>query len=536
MELFENTWRSGYEFYERYFDTNLNKSVSRKIDLPYEWYEPSSTGLYTYILDETIKLEKKQGHAKQGRDQYGFLDPMYRNIRDNYWRKDAYNQDPRIWYLDIETRVGTCSTGFPVPEKAAEPISLMQIFDSQTNAMIVLGVREWKHQSSYDLPYPVKYVQCRDEIHLIETYISLFKRCDPLILYAWNASGVNGFDYPYIYNRMKKLGMDPNQMSNYGDCKLVQGEYKGQVDWKFEADGHYYIDLQNVYKTFVKAPRPGYSLDAIAEVELRENKVDHSEYSTFDGFYTGDYNIPHDPTEEQKNSQIYKEAIAGNWDEVRELAHSDFVYYGVTDTYLVKRIDDKLKFTSLMFMIADKMGVLFHDVLGTVKPWAQYILNTSHANMKITPPKQDHDNPNIVGGYVRDPNAGKHKWVLSADVNSMYPLLGMVGFNMSPETFVPKSKLPNDLKEYVLRYFNDQEEDRRFDIPKEEWERIIDVLEKHNMALGINGAVFSKEELGMIPEMVLEIYYSRKKAKGTMFKYEDQKILIKKIMHERGLV
>lgn len=105
MKQFEATWRDGYEFYERAYDTDLQRSVPSKIQVKYEWYEPSSRGLYTYILDETIKLDKKQGNAKQGREHYGFLDPMYRNIRDNYWNKEnGYNNTPRIWYLDIETR------------------------------------------------------------------------------------------------------------------------------------------------------------------------------------------------------------------------------------------------------------------------------------------------------------------------------------------------------------------------------------------------------------------------------------------------
>ena len=107
MKLFESTWRDGYQFFERYYDTNLNRSVKKEIKLPHEWYEPQSKGLYSYILDDSIKLEKKQGNAKDGREQYGFLDPMYRNIKDNYWNKDAYNLKPRVLYLDIETRVST---------------------------------------------------------------------------------------------------------------------------------------------------------------------------------------------------------------------------------------------------------------------------------------------------------------------------------------------------------------------------------------------------------------------------------------------
>jgi DNA polymerase elongation subunit (family B) len=533
MKQFESSWREGFNFYERYYDTDLKRSLKKAVTLPYEWYEECSTGIYSYILDDSIKLDKKQGNAKQGRDQYGFLDPMYRNIRDNYWNKEnGYNEDPRIWYLDIETRVGTCSSGFPVPEKAAEPISLMQVYDNKLGVMFVLGVRDWKHEADYSFDYDVRYINCENEINLIETYIGLFKKIDPLIVYAWNGLG---FDYPYIYNRMKNLGMDTNSLSNYGKTELVEREFLGQTEFKMKADGHHYIDLMDVYKKFILSPRPSYSLDTISQIELGESKVDHSEYSGFDDFYTGDYNIPEAPTEAQLNSKIYQEAIKnGINDEVRELSHSEFVYYGIKDTYLIRRLDEQLNFTALMMMIVSKMGVVLSDALGTVKPWSQYLLNKSYINNIVMPPKQEFDHPNVVGGYVRDPNAGKHKWVISADVNSMYPLLGMVGFNMSPETYVPIHKLPDSLRDIVLTYFNDQEEDRRFDIPEEIWKKTEDELKSNNLALGVNGAVFTREKQGMIPEMIQEIYGSRKKAKKTMFKYLQQKVMIADILKQRG--
>ena len=501
MKLFEATWRDGFNFYERYYDTHLNRSMQSRINLPYEWYEQSSRGHYTYILDETIVLDKKQGNAKQGRDQYGFLDPMYRNIRDNYWNQDKYNLEPRIWYLDIETRVGTCSTGFPIPEKAAEPISLMQFYDNKAKVMFVLGVREWEKQEEYlsKFDYDVKYIQCKDEVHLLETYLGIFKKLDPLLIYAWNG---NGFDYPYIHNRMKNLGMDVNRLSNYGNVSYSENEFQGKVEFRIKFDGHFYIDLMDVYKKFTFAPRPSYALDTIAEIELGENKVDHSNYGSFDDFY-----------------------VKG---------HDEFVYYGITDTYLIRRLDEKLNFTVLMNMIAEKMGVQIGDSMGTVKPWSQYILNKSYQNKQVMPPRTENNDPNVVGGYVRDPNKGKHKWVISADVNSMYPLLGMVGFNMSPETFVPKYKLPEQLRDIVLQYFNDQNEEARLDLPKDVWEATTKSLQDNNLALAINGAVFKKDELGMVPEMVQEIYDGRKQAKKKMFEYEQRKILIKEILKEKS--
>ncbi|UOK16916.1 putative DNA polymerase [Vibrio phage phiKT1024] len=533
-KLFEASWRDKYQFFERYFDTELNRSFTSEVTCPYEWYEPSSKGLYTYILDPSIKLEKRQGNAKQGRDHYGFLDPMYRNIRDNYWGKGKYNLKPRIWYLDIETRVGQNSTGFPVAERAAEQISMFQIYDNKEDIIIMLGLRDWKHMEDYrpKMDKPVRYIKFNNEFEMIEAYLNIFKKLDPLMLYAWNGEV---FDFPYIYNRLKQLGFDTNRLSNHGNATMTQKEFQGQMEFNLKVDGHFYMDLMKVYQKFTFAPRASYSLDYIAEVEVGEKKVPHPEYAGFDDFYTGNYIIPSNPTEEQKGSKIYQEAIKnGVNDEVRELAHSEFCYYSYKDPLLIYKIDKKLNFTTLMLMIADKMGVTIADSMGTVKPWSQYIANRSIQDQKVMPMKQEHDHPYVVGGYVRDPQKGKHKWILSADVNSMYPLLGMVGFNMSPETFIPKHELPSDLRDIVLSYFNDQIEEKRLNLPPEVWETTSELLKEHNISLGINGAAFSKDYLGMIPEMVQEIYDARKSDKNTMIDYKKRKVLIKDILSHRN--
>jgi DNA polymerase elongation subunit (family B) len=351
---------------------------------------------------------------------------------------------------------------------------------------------------------------------------------------AWNGGG---FDYPYLINRSKKLFGNADGMSNYGSVKLTEKTSEtGKLVYKVSSYGHHFLDLLDVYKTFVYKARSSYSLDNIAFVELKERKVPHTEYAAFDDFYTGKYVIPTNPTEHQKNSKIYNHAIKyGVDDEVRELSYSEFVYYGAKDTYLIKRIDDKLKFTSLLTMIADKMGVVISDTMSTVKPWSNYLGNRAMVNKKVMPPNKQKDaSPNIVGGFVRDPQVGKHKWVLSCDVNSMYPLLGMVGFNNSPETFVSKSDLPPDLRSIILTYFNNQNEAERLYMDESIWNHTTELLKKYNYSLGINGAIFDKSELGMIPELVQEIYNTRKDYKKTMFKYETRALLIEDILNERN--
>lgn len=593
-KLFESAWRDGFEFFERVHDPLLNRSVKHKINLPFEWYEPKDNGLYESILDPALRFDKKQGRSKEGRGHYGFTDPIYRNIRDNYWQNN-FNKSPRVWYLDIETRSGRSyknsgignitirntktqkctelsvrdcqetfynigeehfqyldskseykplstnfymqrNRGFPVPERALEQVSMIQIFDSELNQVIMIGTREWKHQDQYEhlMEYPVKYIVAKDEYQLFEIYSKLFKELDPLILYAWNGLG---FDYPYLFNRIKNLGLDTDILSNYGKVKLQEEEFKGQIQFKIETPGHFYIDMIDAYKHYIKTPRSSYALDNIAEVELKENKVNHSEYVQFDHFYLGLYNIPENPTQQQLDSEIYQLAVKdGVTEEVRELGHSEFCWYSYKDPLLIKKLDDKLNFTALIVRTAERMGVQISDSFGTVRPWSNYIANIALQRSQVLPPTGDHDQPNVVGGYVKDPVRGKHRWVISSDVASMYPLLGMTGFNMSPETILTIDKVPSDLRPIILSYFNDQDEGKLLDYPDEVWEATTELLLEHELTLSINGAVYRNDKVGIIPELVLGIYNERKATRKIEGKYKNQKLLIEDILHEKELV
>jgi DNA polymerase elongation subunit (family B) len=538
MYLFETAFQKDFDFFERVYDTDLKRSIVRKIDSPYEWFEESSNGDYKSITDNSKKFVRKQGSSKQSRGQAGVFDPIQRTIRDNYWKK-AYNKDPRIFYADIETRVGQHGfTGFPKPELANQEISLIQIFDNVSKTMFVFGERPWKFENQYKFDFNVKYILCSNENNIIDGFLALFKQLDPLIVYAWNG---NGFDFPYIFNRMKNLGMDTNRLSNHGKVSLKEVSSGYKKAWKIESTGHHFIDLLEVYKKFSFGEKASYALDNIAFVELGKKKVQHTEFERFDDFYTGKYIHPVNPTPEQLQSNIYKASAA--WIEtkdekylnlVKELSHSEFVYYGAVDAYLIKEIDKKINFTSLMVILAEDSGILLSDTLGTVKPWSQFIANTGYKNKEIIESNErSSEEIQIKGGRVTDPTIGLHEWIVSVDVNSMYPNTGMRAFNMSPEKYIPVYALPPKLKEYVIRYFNDEDEDRRIQIPRDILDKVSAELREHNLCLGINGAVFKADSTGMVPNLIKEIYAKRKKAKQTQFEYEKKKIMIKALLKEK---
>ena len=540
MQLFEIGYQDGWKNFVRYFDTDLDKSCVKEIDNRTEYFEPDPHGAYQHLITGE-RCTKFLGKAKDAQEKPGVTRPIYRYIRDNVWEKNKFNLNPRIWYLDIETRSGTCSKGFPEPKDALEPISLIQFFDSKLEVMFILGYRNWEQRPGYELDYKVKYFKFEDELSLLEGFRKIFAKLDPLIVYAWNGMG---FDYPYLVNRAKRLGIE-DLFANYGHTTVeVKKDERGRDTHKVDSPGHVFFDMIDTYKRLVLAPRDSYSLDNIAHVELGDNKIQHDEYIDFDSFYTGkNYQIRDEPYDDEvreliRQKQILRRDLDPSSDEYKaneleleKLIAWQFVYYGIYDVYLLKKLDDKIKMSTLYLSMAALMGCQITDIQGTIKKWAVYISNVAYKDHKIAPKAIIHDQPNIVGGFVRDPIKGKHEWILNADVNSMYPMLSMAGFNMSPETILRPQDVPADLREIILKYFPDQNEDNRFNIPKEVWAKTTALLKKYNLSLGINGAVFDRSKIGIIPSLVKKIYFDRKASKKKMLKYEQQAEKIKAILN-----
>lgn len=526
---YEVTFKEGFNSYIRVFNEKTGKSECIDIPNKYEYYVPSSNGDYSYIYDKTLRLEKRLGSSKDANGQYGIFNPIDHYVRDHFW-KTGYNIKPHIWYLDIETRSGQNSKGFPKPENALEEICLIQIYDTVTETMYVLGTRDFKERPDYKVEYKLKYLNCKDEVELINTFLTIFKKLDPLIVYAWNG---DNFDFPYLFNRLKNLDIQTDKLSNYGSVKLTQGMNFNQVTFDFSSHGHYFLDLLKVYKKFAFRQLPSYSLDDVSKAELNDNKIEHDEFLDFDSFYTGkNYQISDTPYKDTIREQIRQAKIKG--EPCEDLLQFRFVWYGIQDVYLMKRIDDKINLTSILISIAQEMGCTFDEALRTVRPWSIGLQNLFYENKLICPVRKENDNPNVVGGYVRDPVVGIHEWLLNFDVNSEYPMLSIVAHNMSPEMIIPTHKLPSDLREHVIKYFNNQDESKLLNYPKEVWDNTKQLLKKYNVSLTINGTVLSHEATGIIPQKVSEIYYGRKKDKKTMIAYENQIEVINDILNKKS--
>lgn len=533
MKLFEcffQDQKEPWKFYERYSLNNI--SYIKQIPLKQEFFiSTNENSNYKHLLTNE-NLERKEGSSKDYEKTFGTINPGYRLLRDEYWdlENPKYNFNPKIWYLDIETTAHR-----PVDaENCYERIVLIQIFDSQLKTCFVLGLEDFENYDKFELndktyDFKVRYLKCKDERNILENYFKLVEKLDPLYVFAWNGEG---FDFSYLYNRAIKNCLEP-KFSKYGNGELKTEKFSnGKSVYRLEAPGIFYIDFIDIYKKYVFAPRDSYALDNIAKIEVNEQKVNHSCFSTFDGFRTGkDYIIPSERPTDGFEAKIYDAYKNNDLESAFKISHNMFIKYGIIDTYLLYLIDDKLKLGFTMLMLSSLMGVNGKDIMGTTKPWSQLIQNFTYKQNKIIPDFEDKKvDVSIKGGFVPNPQKGKVKDVFSVDINSAYPLLSMCGFNMSPETYVPEHKIPDDLKDLRDTLFNDEDEQRRYkDYKSGKLNEFSNLLKKYNLSCGINGAFFKKDFDGIVPQLVSKFYSSRKAEKKNMLKakqdYEDTKDL-----------
>jgi DNA polymerase elongation subunit (family B) len=113
----------------------------------------------------------------------------------------------------------------------------------------------------------------------------------------------------------------------------------------------------------------------------------------------------------------------------------------------------------------------------------------------VIPPNNHKSKSAYPGGYVKDPKIGKHDWVVSFDLNSLYPNL-IVQYNMSPETLAPKVHT-NSVEHYMNTAPNE-----------------------NVYAVAANGSTFKKDKQGILPNIIVNYYAERKSIKNQMIEAE----------------
>ena len=408
-----------------------------------------------------------------------FISDAFRNVIE--FDRDAIN----VTSIDIEVQ---SDQGFPRPEEANHPVTAITIKNNIDNVYYVWGLGDWDHGSSIVNHLDVQYTKCANEAELLHKFMDQWAANYPDVVTGWNS---RMFDTVYLVNRINKIlgeghadRLSPwvHDMRNPIRQRTLQlGQNEVEV---FEINGLEQLDYLDLFKKFAYSygTQESYKLDHIAHVVLGDSKIDYSEYGSLNALYLNDF---------QK-----------------------FIDYNIKDVEIVDRLEDKMGLATLCMTIAYKGKVNYADAFGSVGVWDALIFNELRNRGIICPPKRDNTKERkIEGAYVKDPQVGMHDWVVSFDLNSLYPHI-IMQYNMSPETIV------NEVQSFDLMKRDNTNGSYQSSLEYLLDENKIDVRPELSMAG--TGQFFNRVERGLFPQLVDKLYNERKEYKKQMLGVEQR--------------
>ena len=333
------------------------------------------------------------------RDQPGLVYGMERYpyvwIADNYEGFVDWSMD-KILVITIDIEVAS-EHGFPDPGLAEEEVLSITVKNHKTKKIIVWGVYDYNNTRD-----DVEYIYCVDERELLEQFVGFMVEVQPDIITGWNTTF---FDVPYLANRITKLFGDKmrNNMSPWNVVSEEKVNTFGREQTKYNIWGVANMDYLDLYRKFTYKNQESYKLDYIAFVELGVKK-DENPYETFREWYTKDY--------------------------------QSFIDYNIKDVELVDALEDKMKLLELNLTMAYEAKINYMDVFSQVRMWDVIMYNYLRSKNIVVPQRDiNTKGSRYEGAYVKEPQTGQHDWVMSFDLNSLYPHL-MMQYNISPETMI----------------------------------------------------------------------------------------------------
>ena len=386
----------------------------------------------------------RQYDGVEGFEVHGYERFVYQYIRQEFPDDVDYNVNQiKMYAMDIEVQ---CENGFPDVEAAAEEMLSITIKDMVTKKFYIWAVKDFNTEHQ-------KFI-FDTEREMLMHFIDWWVKHTPDILTGWN---VNLYDVPYICRRVKRiLGSKwMNSISPWNRANEREVYVQGRKNYAYDVSGVNILDYLDLYRKFTYSNQESYRLDHIAYVELGQRKVDHSEYENFKDFYTSVW---------QK-----------------------FIEYNIQDTELIDRLEEKMKLLDLAITMSYDAKVNFEDVYSQVRMWDTMIYNyLTDRNIVVPPKKGAKKDEKYAGAYVKEPIPGKYDWVVSFDLNSLYPHL-IMQYNISPETLWETRHASAS----VERILNEE------------------ITIEDDVCVCANGAQYRKDIQGFLPEMMDKIYKER---------------------------
>jgi DNA polymerase elongation subunit (family B) len=433
------------------------------VEKPTEW--KTLDGKYvTPIKFDNMKEAREwvDNYKNQPEMVFGSTMFPYNFIAESYPNTVEYDVD-KILIVTLDAEV-QCENGFPAPEQAIEPLLSITVKNHQSKKFVVWGVGKFNNVRD-----DVTYVECENELHLIKEFLMFWEKHQPDVITGWSTEF---FDIPYLCNRIKNLcGEDEiKRLSPWRSVHSREVFQMGRKRQVYEIQGVAHLDYLDLYRKFTYSSQESYRLDHIAFVELGERK-DGNPFETFRDWYQKDF--------------------------------QSFIEYNIMDVELVDKLEDKMKLIELCLTMAYDAKVNYMDVLGSTKYWDVLIYNYLNKKKIAIPQKVPKSKPEkFEGAYVKDPIVGMHKWVMSFDLNSLYPHL-IMQYNISTETLYSQEKV------------KDMSVDKLLD-------KKVDTSILKGVTITPNGALFRTNRKGFLPEIMQSMYDDRVKYKKLLLQAKQE--------------
>jgi DNA polymerase elongation subunit (family B) len=424
---------------------------------------------------------------------YGNTGYEYAYINETYPTHIEYKWNELVIVnLDIEVE---SKNGFSEAKDANNEVIAITIKNSADGIFHVFACQPFD-EVQYNKDHTdtkIIYHLCQDEVDLLEQFLDLWETVEPDIVTGWN---IRLYDIPYLVNRMSRIMSSDaaKRMSPWGQVRENTVNIFGNPEVVYDVAGVSVLDYLLIYRKNVLEPRESYRLDYIAEVELKERKLDYSEHATLQALYENDF--------------------------------KKFIEYNIHDVRLVDRIDAKRKLIELQLIVAYHAHVNYVDVLSQVRTWDTLICNYLLSQGYVVPQRSDVDkDTQFTGAFVMKPVPGMFEWIASFDVQSLYPTI-MRTLNMGMESKLEIKQMTAEMRRY-MSYINTSlmvaDDEGKMNVnPDTIVNGITDELIQHfydeDVAVAANAVFYRREPKSFYSVMIEELFNNRLEYKGKLKK------------------
>ena len=444
-----------------------------------------SQATHTGLNGESLK---KTANWKSDNYNLHFHDmtPYQKFLVEKYGVNDEPSTTQKELFFDIETEMGDALTEDYI-KSAPKKVTSIAWYDKQVDEWAIL-ILDPKSNLKRTKAKTKEIIPCATEEELLLKFLERFREIDPDIIVGWNS---DYFDVPYLYYRMcNVLGEDiARYLSPIGYVR----ETPWFKDQYIQIAGVESLDYMRLHKKFSWKDEPSFKLDAIGEKYAGLNKIEYD----------------------------------GNLDKLFDDDPLKFIQYNFRDVEILKVLDEKLEYLSLVKNLAHKGKHNYSEVYANTKTQdgaiSAYLLSK-----KIVPPAKDR-NPlskkNYAGGYLFCPKAGIYNYVFDEDLTSLYPSIIMT-INIGKETMVGRIIDADDRNNRLglndLQRRDPEEELIIENIKRSRTKvnvgRLITMIEQNDLSISANGVLFNTNRESVLSTILKKWFDERVLYKGKMQK------------------